>query len=103
MDLVALFNSFSSAIGFGPFFFLIFLYFMILLLPYAHRPLPFAFLALTFAGIFFVKKDVTFLFIQWPFELTVIMIGFYVFVKNIEKNSAWLWIFIGLAAFVWVS
>ena len=103
MDLVNLFVSFTNALGFEPFFFLINVYFLILLLPKADKPLPFTVLVLVFGSILLAKKGIADFFFKWPFELTVLTIAFYVFVKNIEKNSSYLWILLGAFAFALVT
>jgi hypothetical protein len=98
---VGLFVSFSHAIGFNPFMLAVFIIFMVLLLPKINNPLVFAILALSFAGIVLAKTSIVDLFLLWTFELTIIMIGFYVLVKNPNTNGLWFWLGLGFLAFVW--
>ena len=100
MDPIGLFTGFSNAIGFEPFFLLIFIGFLVLSLPVANKPLPAAFLIMAFSGLILAKNGILFLFQMWAFELTIIMIGFYIFVKNPNVNGLWFWLGLGLLAFV---
>lgn len=102
MDLVLLFSTFVQAIGFEVFFFLVLAYFLLLLLPYARKPIPLAFIIMLFVGLFLGKTDINFLFITFTFELTILMLAFYFFLKNPERDFSWFFVFLGLIAFTWV-
>lgn len=101
MDLLALFGSFTHALGMNPFIFLVNLYFILLLIPYIKYPLPLAFLAL-FVAFLLLSKSLTALFLLWPFELLVVLLVFHYFPKNSERGSGFFWIALGLITLAWV-
>jgi len=100
MDLVYLFVSFVNAIGFDVFLFLTLLYFVITGLVYIKQPLMLAFFIVIPVGIFLLKPGLLLFLDLWPFELTAVMIAFFVFVKK-EADFNWFWVLLLLAVFAW--
>lgn len=102
MDLISLFVGFSNSFfGLGPFWFIVFLYFLIEGILYLHNPLVLAFIVLFVSGLILAKPGVLFLFQIWMFELTVLLALLWFFFKDPKKNSAWFWLVLGLIAFTW--
>ena len=102
MDLVHLFVSFTNAVGFGPFMFLVIAYFLFTGLPSIRKPINLAFIILLVAFTAF-HKSMLFLFWSWCFVFMVLFIALQLCLKSPEDATGWYWLILMLTALTWVG